>query len=234
MATTKPTKPNDLMPTSFGGVKNPFDTTLINDGFSANYEEILRGDNLNYMLDAIGKELDYLTTVVDYITSINAGKVLYINSNDKLDSTDINGLLPTQSGNSGKYLTTNGTSCSWSSDFRVIGEPIITLNFNYTLPDNCTWLDNTGGDRGDGTAPTTGDWANLFAIYGYTYDTSYTGQSRFRLPNFNNRVIWGGSTAGYIEAGLPNITGGFPASENVYKGFTPSYGCVRRTKEFTL
>ena len=209
MATIKPTKPTNLMPTHFAdsGVKNNFSSAKIETGFSANFDDILQGDNLNYMLDSIGKQLAYLNTVVDYINGISVGKVPYVSSNNQLDSGDINTLLPTQTGNTGKYLTTNGTNCSWSNDFRVIGEPIITLNFNYVLPSNCVWLDGTGGENNNGVVPTTGDWAALFAIYGWQYDTSYTNTSNFKLPNFSNRVIWGGSTAGYIEAGLPNITG---------------------------
>ena len=216
MATDKPTKPTDLMPETFaqGGIRSNFSAEKISNGFSANFEDILQGDNLNYTLDSIGKQLKYLNTVVDYINAIGIKKVPYINSNNKLDSTDINGLLPTQIGNNGKYLTTNGTSCAWSNDFRIIGEPIITLNFNYVLPDNCVWLDGTGGENNNGVVPTTGDWALLFAIYGWQYDTSYTDSAYFRLPNFTNRVIWGGTTVGYVEAGLPNITGSFACDNN--------------------
>ena len=215
MATTKPTKPNDLMPTHFAdsGVKNNFSSTKIEQGFSSNFDDILQGDNLNYMLDSIGKQLEYLNTVIDHINSIGIKKVLYINADNKLDSADINGLLPPQAGNAGKYLTTNGTNASWSNDFRIIGEPIITLNFNYVLPENCVWLDGTGGEDRNGVVPITGDWAALFAIYGWQYDTSYANTIKFRLPNFNNRVIWGGSSAGYIAAGLPNITGTFDAND---------------------
>lgn len=211
MAITKPTKPTNLMPTHFAdsGVKNNFSQSKIENGFSANFDDILQGDNLNYMLDSIGKQLAYLNTVVDYINSIGVNKVPYINSNNALDSADINTLLPTQTNNAGKYLTTNGSQASWSNDFRRIGEPIITLNFNYILADNEVWLDGTGGDNNNGIVPITGDWANLFAIYGWQYDTSFTNTDKFRLPNFNNRVIWGGSSAGYIDAGLPNITGNF-------------------------
>ena len=206
MAQNKPTKPTNLMPTHFAddGVKNNFTSAKIASGFSSNFEDVLQGDNLNYMLDSIGKQLDYLHTVVDYINAIGVKKVPYINSDNKLDSADIDTLLPTQTGNAGTFLTTNGTSASWSSDFRVIGEPIITLNFNYVLPSNCVWLDGTGGTNGNGVVPTTGEWAKLFAIYGWLYDTSYTNTNQFRLPNFNNRVIWGGNSAGYINAGLPN------------------------------
>lgn len=56
-------------------------------------------------------------TITNFGT-FNLGGILTIenggtNANDA--STAINNLLPTQSGNSGKYLTTNGTNVSWSS-----------------------------------------------------------------------------------------------------------------------
>ena len=222
MATTKPTKPSELMPEQFAtsGTKNNFSAEKIQNGFSANFEDILQGDNLNYVLDSVCKQLKYINTIVDYLNSIGVKKVPYINANNDLDYTDINGLLPSQSGNNDKFLATNGTSCLWSNDFLIIGEPRITLNFNYVLPSNCVWLDGTAGTNNDGVVPTTGDWATLFAIYGWTYDTSYTNTNYFKLPNFTNRTIWGGTTAGYIEAGLPNITGSFSGTDvqGGYKG----------------
>ena len=199
------------MPDEFAinGTKNSFSSEKIQNGFSANLEDILQGDNLNYVLDSVSQQLKYLNTVVDYLNSIGVKKVPYINADNKLDYTDINGLLPSQADNNGKFLATNGTVCSWSNNFLIIGEPRITLNFNYILPSNCVWLDGTAGENNDGVVPTTGDWADLFAIYGWTYDSSYTDTNYFKLPNFTNKAIWGGTTAGYIEAGLPNIVGHF-------------------------
>ena len=46
----------------------------------------------------------------------------------------------------------------------------------------------------------------MFAIYGTTYGAG-DGVSTFNLPDFRNRAIWGADGFGYIEAGLPNITG---------------------------
>lgn len=206
MAVTKPTKPdNEFLPNGFGtasGVaKADFSDTKKLNGFSRDVQDKLQGDNLNYSLDTIGQQLKYLTTVVDYITSITTNKIPYVDSNNQLNYGDIHTFLPSQSGNSGKFLTTNGANTlSWAENVTDIGDPIFTLNFNKVLPENYVWLEGA-------VKPTTGDWANLFAIYGYQYDTSYTGTSNFRLPNFLNRSIWGGTTAGYIEAGLPNITG---------------------------
>lgn len=48
----------------------------------------------------------------------------------------------------------------------------------------------------------------MFAIYGTTYGAG-NGSTTFNLPDFRNRTIWGAEYFGYIEAGLPNITGKF-------------------------
>lgn len=81
-----------------------------------------------------------------------------------------------------------------------IGVPQFTLNFNATLPENCIWLEGAEVSR------TT--YATLFGIYGTTYGEG-DGSTTFNLPDFRNRVLWSGETAGYISAGLPNITGTF-------------------------
>ena len=79
-----------------------------------------------------------------------------------------------------------------------IGAPQITLNFNATLPENCIWLEGAEVSR------TT--YSTLFGIYGTTYGEG-DGSTTFNLPDFRNRVAWGSDTAGYIAAGLPDITG---------------------------
>lgn len=78
-----------------------------------------------------------------------------------------------------------------------IGMPKFTLNFN-TLPTNCIWLEGSTVSR------TT--YAKLFAIYSTTYGVG-DGSTTFKLPDFRNRAIWAASSAGYLSAGLPNITG---------------------------
>ena len=80
----------------------------------------------------------------------------------------------------------------------AVGTPQFTLNFTGFLPDNCIWLEGAEVSR------TT--YANLFAIYGTTYGEG-NGSTTFNLPDCRNRVFWGGTSDGYIDAGLPNITG---------------------------
>lgn len=47
------------------------------------------------------------------------------------------------------------------------------------------------------------------------------GSTTMTMPNYLERVVWGGSAAGKREAGLPNITGKFgasvPENHNVFK-----------------
>lgn len=77
-----------------------------------------------------------------------------------------------------------------------IGLPQQTLS--NTLYPNEIWLE------GQTVSRTT--YANLFDIYGTTYGAG-NGTTTFKLPDFRNRVMWGASSFGYINAGLPNITG---------------------------
>lgn len=85
-----------------------------------------------------------------------------------------------------------------------VGRPIFCLN-GETLGNNEIWLEGATVSR------TT--YAELFAFYGTTYGEG-DGSTTFELPDFRNRTLWGSDTFGYIEAGLPNITGslGSPSS----------------------
>jgi len=84
-----------------------------------------------------------------------------------------------------------------------IGEPQFTLDFN-NKPENCVWL--------EGQAVSRTTYATLFSIYGTDYGSG-DGSTTFNLPNFQGMTIWGGTSAGYLSAGLPNITGRFDGIE---------------------
>lgn len=64
------------------------------------------------------------------------GQVLTTNGSGTLTFTTLNA-LPSQTGNAGKYLYTNGTTASWeftgASADGVIWENALTVNSNYTL-----------------------------------------------------------------------------------------------------
>ena len=82
-----------------------------------------------------------------------------------------------------------------------IGLPVPTLT--NTLQENEIWLE------GAEVSKTT--YAKLYSIYGDDYGTP-VNSGNFVLPDFRGRVMQGigsSGTWGYIEAGLPNITGTF-------------------------
>ena len=61
----------------------------------------------------------------------------------------------------------------------------------------------------DGKALSRTEYANLFATIGTTYGEG-DGETTFNVPDFRDRTIWGGTTAGAMkEAGLPNIIAAF-------------------------
>lgn len=85
-----------------------------------------------------------------------------------------------------------------------VGDPIITLS--NTLGENEIWLE------GAEVSKTT--YSALYAVYGDTYGTAES-EDNFVLPDFRGRVLWGAGSDdnfGYIEAGLPNITGTIQAN----------------------
>lgn len=98
-----------------------------------------------------------------------------------------------------------------------IGAPQFTLNFGATLPENCIWLEGATVSR------TT--YSALFGIYGTTYGAG-NGSTTFKLPDFRNRALWGANSAGYLAAGLPNITGEFKSSDRLtqYNYFSGTSG----------
>lgn len=118
-----------------------------------------------------------------------------------INGNELNFYISLQNNNVGNALT---DADYWSkavfTGSSPIGAPQFTINFNTTLPENCIWLEGAEVSR------TT--YANLFAIYGTTYGIG-DGSTTFNLPDFRNRAIWGSDSAGYLAAGLPNITGSF-------------------------
>lgn len=75
-----------------------------------------------------------------------------------VDGSQLTGLsaaLPTQTGNSGKFLTTNGTSASWGAltSGGVVGQQVFTASGTFTIPTGITTVKMTvvgGGNSGQG------------------------------------------------------------------------------------
>ena len=103
-----------------------------------------------------------------------------------------------QNGNIGNALSnTSYWTRVYFTNTGVIGQPQITLDFS-TLPVDCIWL--------EGQTVSRSTYSGLFSIYGTSYGAG-DGSTTFKLPNFQNMTIWGGTSAGYLSAGIPNITG---------------------------
>lgn len=86
------------------------------------------------------------------------------------------------------------------------------------------YLECTGG------AISRSTYSRLFAVVGTTYGAG-DGSNTFNLPNFQNRTPWGKATSsgfGYINAGLPNITGYLKATDSVGSGAFTSQLLGRR------
>lgn len=77
-----------------------------------------------------------------------------------------------------------------------IGRPIPT--FSNTLLDDEIWL--------EGATVSRKEYAQLFEVYGETYGAG-DGKTTFKLPDCRNRVFWGASNFGYLDATLPNAIG---------------------------
>lgn len=116
-----------------------------------------------------------------------------------ISGNELSFFISLQNGNIGNALT---NTTYWTkavfTGASPIGAPQITLNFGATLPENCLWL--------EGATVSRTDYSTLFGIYGTTYGAG-DGSTTFKLPDFRNRAIWGANSAGYLSAGLPNITG---------------------------
>ena len=80
----KPQKPTNLLPRSFGGQKEAFDADKIANGYQPDVPDILGGANLNFTLDAMGKELDYTEKIADFVNGLPIGNVITVDNNNKL------------------------------------------------------------------------------------------------------------------------------------------------------
>lgn len=129
----------------------------------------------------------------------------------------IEGYIPPVTGQSGKFMTNNGTVASWE-----IVIPAGTTIFYSGSSAPSGWL------VCDGSAISRTTYAALFSAIGTNFGEG-NGETTFNLPNLINKFAEGGSGSGtYIDAGLPNITGtwgsGWSNGDSRQSGaFTRSY-----------
>nr|DAS99124.1 MAG TPA: hypothetical protein [Caudoviricetes sp.] len=86
----KPTKPTNLLPRSFGGEKTDWTPDFRQVGYEADVPAMLRGDNLNYLLDTIGPELEYTEKIADFVNGLPINNVITTDENNKLVYKNIN------------------------------------------------------------------------------------------------------------------------------------------------
>ena len=208
MAIQKPTKPTDLMPRTFGGIKNNFSEDLQSSGYEPNIKQTYNGDNLNYQLDATGKELDYCEKVVDFINSLPVNKLLYVNSNNQLDYIDKDDVG--YSRQIGEYVWSSiplvnawlrlpdGAVLSGSGIYANFVEHIASLYAKYPS----LFVSET-------------DWQASVSQYGvcgkYVYNASANTVRLPKVTGFVEGTLDVNALGDLVEAGLPNITGAFNA-----------------------
>lgn len=133
-----------------------------------------------------------------------------------------------QDNNTGHQPGISGSEEWWTRAVFIgssaIGVPQITLNYNLVdAPENCVWLEGALDGIPGNAQGYDSDFPNLYGIYGTAYNDENTPEGKYKLPDFRNRVMWGGETAGYLDAGLPNIWGNFNANQ-LWDGSPVGYG----------
>ncbi len=227
----KPTKPSNLMPRSFGGVKNNWSESMQTSGYEDGIPAIYGGDNLNYQLDTTGKELDYCEKICDFINDLPVGKVITTDTNNKLiygnlpQAPDI--ATPTTVGvvkpdNDTIIVDENGTISATGanvdlSNLSVYGEAKISNYMRYLINDGN--IDANGKldliDAEEST-DTTYSYAQP-GTYTFTVPTTTTYPIALIAPggtgsqSFNQQlaawyVAGGGSGGGFV--GTINLTAG--------------------------
>lgn len=164
-------------------------------------------EDMNALFFAITTQLAYLFQ--QGIPEYDAETTYYIGSLAKVTSNQGNVTIykSLTNENTGNPVTNDSYWGVFQSDGSLqlatyeIGLPQPT--FSNTLLQNEIWL--------EGQAVSRTAYSSLFNIYGTTYGAG-DGSTTFVLPDCRNRVLWGGSTFGYVNAGLPNILGEWTAT----------------------
>ena len=166
-------------------------------------------EDMNALFYAITTQLAYIfqegIPEYDEGTSYSAGALIK-SSNTQGQLTIYKSLVDDNLGNpltSESYWKIFQSESALGAATYEIGLPQPT--FSNTLLSNEIWL--------EGQAVSRTAYSKLFEVYGTTYGAG-DGSTTFVLPDCRNRVLWGASSFGYINAGLPNITGSFSATDD--------------------
>lgn len=108
----------------------------------------------------------------------------YIDQEVAAAKTYTDGKIPSQTGNAGKYLTTNGTSASW--DIPV-------------YPGTVMFYGGTSAPSGwlvcDGSEISRTTYATLFSAISTNFGEG-DGSTTFKLPNLIGQYVYGGTSVG--------------------------------------
>ena len=204
MSMDKPTKPTNLMPRTFGGIKNNFSQSLQTSGYEPNIPAIYGGDNLNYQLNSTGQELDYCEKFCDFINAMPIGKTITVDENNKLIYGDYLDYSTRHIGEIVKSvlpLTDTG--------LHLLDGSLILYGSYQKFVDYIASLYNSG-DYSD-LFITESAWQTSVATYGvcgkFVYDSTNNTVRLPKISGFIEGTLNDALLGDLTEAGLPNITG---------------------------
>lgn len=120
----------------------------------------------------------------------------YIEDNLTESKNYVDAYMPSVTGQSGKFLTNNGTTVSWD-----IAVPAGFIGYYGHSSAPSGWF------ICDGSAVSRTTYADLFSAIGTNFGSG-DGSTTFNLPNLIDKFPQGNTTVGTTKtAGLPNITG---------------------------
>lgn len=137
-------------------------------------------------------------------------------------NASLNALLPTQTSNSGKYLTTNGTDSSWASVSSGATIPSGSLQMyagaitQSASAGTVTTTAPSGWLLANGDIVSRSTYSALFTAIGTTYGAG-DGSTTFALPDMRSRVPVGVGTGSGLTA---RTLGGTVGEENTTVGAT--------------
>jgi len=200
----KPTKPTNLIPRSFGGIKNNFSSSLQTTGYEVNVPAIYGGDNLNYQLDATGKELDYCETICDFINALPIGKTITVDNNNKLTYANN---IDFSSRNIGEIVQT--TIPLTDAGLHLLDGSLLQYGSYKDFIDYIADLFDSGNYND--IFETEANWQASVTTYGvcgkFVYDSVNNTVRLPKITGFTEGTITPSSLGDLTEAGLPNITG---------------------------
>lgn len=179
--------------------------TLQSDIYLEGWSEAILNDKAPYLEEMNGVQygLSYQTAYLlqeglpEYDDGTNYSNTAIVKSTD--NNGDLIFFHSLKAENLGNPLTdTESWARLYFTNVGYIGQPQITFDFSENaLPENCIWL--------EGQALSRTLYAKLFAIYGTTYGAG-DGSTTFNVPDCREKVLWGGTSPGYLIPALPNIT----------------------------